>query len=377
MDSLMNEPNQAIVDAEGDFYRRQTALAAVGGEGQRRLKQCRVLIVGVGGLGCPAMRYLAAAGIGRVDVCDPDVVEVSNLHRQVLFDYGDVGRKKAEAAVEKIRRQNPFIEADAYGDCLTNENARDRLQSYDVAVDCTDTLAAKFLIHDACHAARIPLVQAAIYEFEGQLQVFRPGVEAGCMRCIWPEPPPDANPEAPPHGVLGVVPGMLGVLQAAETLKVVLDLPGVCDHETLLIDLLRMQTRRIARKKNPNCPLCGKHAPAAERPPDVADATDDGAIDVAVLTPEALAGYCVIDVRSAAEHLLSPKWVRQCQRIAWTDLDAFRGLDPAKRYLLACAHGVRSRHAAAALRRSGAEHVFFLRQGITSLAPLVAADDHR
>jgi rhodanese-related sulfurtransferase len=144
-------------------------------------------------------------------------------------------------------------------------------------------------------------------------------------------------------------------------------------RETLLIDLLSTQTRRNARKKNPDCPLCGRHAPAAAHAPDVADAADDGIIDVATLTPASLAGYCVFDVRSAAEHLLSPKWVRQCERIAWTDLDAFRRLDPARRYLLACAHGARSRHAVASLRRSGAAHFFSLRQGITSLAPLVAA----
>ncbi len=356
------------VSAESAFYRRQVALPSVGAAGQARLKSARVVVIGAGGLGCPALHYLAAAGIGSLSIWDGDSVDASNLHRQVLFDYAAVGRNKAEAAAERLRAQNPFITIEAHPLRVQAAQLATALADASVVLDCTDNFESKFLIHDACRRAAVPLVQAAIYQFEGQLQVFTPGTDAGCMRCLWPEAPEDGCVgTCADVGVLGVVPGVLGTLQAAETLKLLLGLPEICDRDTLLVDLLRGSTQRLSRPRNPNCPLCGHSEP----PPPPA-ATTDWLVDATALSPATLARYEVIDIRNADERVGNPPWILRLRHMPFPDFAPFLQLAPDRTYLLACAHGIRSRALASRLHRAGHPNFASLRQGVDALAPLLA-----
>ncbi|MCE9614736.1 MAG: ThiF family adenylyltransferase [Lentisphaerae bacterium] len=368
-----NVPHPAEV-TEAAFYRRQMALPEVGIAGQEKLRAARVLVVGAGGLGCPALSYLAAAGVGHLTVCDGDLVDATNLHRQVLFNAADVGRNKAEVAAERLRAQNPFITVTALTERCAPEHAREHLKAFDVVLDCTDNFSSKFLIHDACYLERRPLVQASLYQFEGQLQVFRPGSGAGCLRCLWPAVPEDGCVgTCADVGVLGVVAGVLGTLQATEALKVILGMPDVCDSHTLLVDVAALDFRRIARDRHPRCPLCGEA-------PTICDVTATGpavlpstgwSVDARILTAAQLAQFQVVDIRAEGERLGNPEWVQRLPRLDWTDADAFMRLPPDRPYLLCCAHGVRSRALVDHLRRAGHANFFTLIQGIDALAPLM------
>ncbi|MDA0577780.1 MAG: ThiF family adenylyltransferase, partial [Verrucomicrobia bacterium] len=297
--------------------------------------------------------------------CDGDHVEASNLHRQTLYDYADVGRSKAEVAAEKLRAQNPFITVVA--EPAHWEAASTLARDTDVVLDCTDNFAAKFSIHDACQRAGVPLVMAALYQFEGQLHVFRPGSGAGCLRCIWPDTPEDGCVgTCADVGVLGVVPGVLGTLQATEALKLMLGLSGVSDRDTVLLDLLTLDLRRVARDRHPDCPLCGRgQARVSVR------AASDWLVDARELKASDLPQWRVVDIRGFDERAGDPDWVQALPHVVWTDLNAFARLDPESRYLLACAHGVRSRHVVASLREAGYANFYSLRQGIEALARLL------
>lgn len=357
---------------ERQFYRCQINLNAVGAAGQAALKAARVVVVGAGGLGCPALQYLAAAGVGRIAIWDGDQVDASNLHRQVLYAYADVGRPKAEVAAEVLSALNPFITVTPHVARLSSEQASAAVGEADVVLDCTDNFATRFLLHDACQAARVPLVQGAIHQFEGQLQVFRPGVEAGCLRCLWPEPPEEGCVGTCAEvGVLGPVAGVLGGLQAMEALKLLLNLEGVCDRDTLLVDLLTHEVRRIRRERNPAC-ACG----APQRVPATsaarATAEPDWLVDAYALSPERLASLRVIDIRSPEEREGDPDWVQCLPNIPWHDVEALARLSRDASYLLVCAAGVRSRVVAARLHQAGHTNYLSLRQGIHALADLLS-----
>jgi molybdopterin/thiamine biosynthesis adenylyltransferase/rhodanese-related sulfurtransferase len=240
-------------------YSRHLIMPEVGMEGQLKIKAAKVLCIGTGGLGAPLGLYLAAAGVGRIGLVDFDTVDFTNLQRQVLFGTSDVGRPKIAAAADRLRNLNPEIQIDAYETHLTSENALDLFKDYDIIVDGTDNFPTRYLVNDACVLLGKPNVYGSIFRFEGQITVF--GYPGGpCYRCLYPEPPPPGLvPSCAEGGVLGVLPGIVGTIQACETLKLIIGKGEPLIGRLLLFDALAMKFRELKLRKNPECPVCGEH----------------------------------------------------------------------------------------------------------------------
>jgi adenylyltransferase/sulfurtransferase len=238
-------------------YSRHLILPEVGMEGQRRLKAARVLCVGTGGLGSPLALYLTAAGIGTLGLVDFDVVDASNLQRQIIHSTKDIGRKKIDSAEEKLSALNPAINIVKHETMLTSANALDILKDYDIVADGTDNFPTRYLVNDACVLLGKPNVYGSIFRFEGQASVF--ATEAGpCYRCLYPEPPPPGLvPSCAEGGVLGILPGLVGVIQATEVIKLILGKGESLIGRLLLVDALNMRFRELKLRKNPECPVCG------------------------------------------------------------------------------------------------------------------------
>ena len=238
-------------------YSRQLLLPEVGLTGQKLLRASRVLLVGAGGLGSPAALYLAAAGVGTLGLVEPDRVDLTNLHRQVLYTTAEVGAPKGERAAERLRALNPTIEVRVHPELLTSANALEILRGYDVVVDGSDNFPTRYLVNDACVLLRKPDVFGSVYRFEGQVTVFD-AVHGPCYRCLYPEPPPpDAVPTCAEGGVLGVLPGVVGLLEATEAIKLVLNLGEPLVGRLLLFDALDMRFREVRVEKSVDCPVCG------------------------------------------------------------------------------------------------------------------------
>ena len=240
-------------------YSRHLIMPEVGMDGQLKLKQAKVLLVGTGGLGAPLGLYLAAAGVGRLGLVDFDVVDFTNLQRQVAFGTRDVGRKKLEAAKERLADLNPNIQIDTHEVQLSSSNALNILREYDIVVDGTDNFPTRYLVNDACVLLGKPNVYGSIFRFEGQASIF--GFPGGpCYRCLYPEPPPPGLvPSCAEGGVLGVLPGIIGSLQAMETIKLIIGKGRTLVGRLLLFDALEMRFRELKLRKNRDCPLCGDH----------------------------------------------------------------------------------------------------------------------
>ena len=240
-------------------YSRHLIMPEVGMEGQLKLKQARVLLIGTGGLGAPLGLYLAAAGVGQIGLVDFDVVDFTNLQRQVLFGSSDVGRPKITAAADRLRNLNPAIRIDPIETRLSSENALELFRDYDIIVDGTDNFPTRYLVNDACVLLGKPNVYGSIFRFEGQITVF--GYPEGpCYRCLYPEPPPPGLvPSCAEGGVLGVLPGIVGTIQAAETLKLIIGKGQPLIGRLLLFDALAMKFRELKLRKNPDCPACGRN----------------------------------------------------------------------------------------------------------------------
>ncbi|MFZ4545535.1 MAG: HesA/MoeB/ThiF family protein, partial [Saprospiraceae bacterium] len=237
--------------AENLKYNRHLLLPEIGETGQMKLKQASVLVVGAGGLGCPVLQYLAAAGVGNIGIIDFDLVDASNLQRQVLYDETDIGKPKAEVAVEKLRRQNSLINIHSHGDRLTTHNVESFFCAADIIIDCTDNFSARYLISDACTLLKKPMVYGSIYRFQGQVSVFNLHDDGPTYRCLFPEPPaPEAILNCSEIGVLGVLPGIIGVIQATEVIKIICGIGDVLSGNVLYFDALSMQFMQIALEKN-------------------------------------------------------------------------------------------------------------------------------
>jgi len=240
-------------------YSRHLILPEVGIEGQRRLKAARVLCVGTGGLGSPLAFYLAAAGVGTLGLVDFDVVDASNLQRQIIHSTKDIGRKKLDSAEEKLLALNPALNVVKHETMLTSANALDILKDYDIVADGTDNFPTRYLVNDACVLLGKPNVYGSIFRFEGQASVF--ATEKGpCYRCLYPEPPPPGLvPSCAEGGVLGILPGLVGMIQATEAIKLILGKGESLSGRLLLVDALNMKFRELKLRKNPECPVCGEH----------------------------------------------------------------------------------------------------------------------
>jgi adenylyltransferase/sulfurtransferase len=240
-------------------YSRHLILPEVGMEGQRRLKAARVLCVGTGGLGSPLAFYLAAAGVGTLGLVDFDVVDASNLQRQIIHSTKDIGRKKLDSAEEKLLALNPALKVVKHETLLSSANALDILKDYDIVADGTDNFPTRYLVNDACVLLGKPNVYGSIFRFEGQASVF--ATEHGpCYRCLYPEPPPPGLvPSCAEGGVLGILPGLVGMIQATEVIKLILGKGESLTGRLLLVDALNMKFRELKLRKNPECPVCGEH----------------------------------------------------------------------------------------------------------------------
>ena len=245
-------------------YSRHLLLPEVGMEGQRRLKAARVLCVGTGGLGSPLAFYLAAAGVGTLGLVDFDVVDASNLQRQIIHSTKDIGRKKLDSAEEKLLALNPAMNVVKHETRLSSENALDILKDYDMVADGTDNFPTRYLVNDACVLLGKPNVYGSIFRFEGQASVF--ATEQGpCYRCLYPEPPPPGLvPSCAEGGVLGILPGLVGMIQATEAIKLILGKGESLAGRLLLVDALNMKFRELKLRKNPECPVCGEHPTVTE-----------------------------------------------------------------------------------------------------------------
>src|SRR5579863_7136652 len=251
--------NAALSNEEVLRYSRHLIMPEVGMDGQLKLKKAKVLLIGSGGLGAPLGLYLAAAGVGRLGIVDFDKVDLTNLQRQILFSTTDVGRPKIEAAAARLRGLNPDIQIEPHETRLTSENALDLFRDYDIIVDGTDNFPTRYLVNDACILLGKPNVYGSIFRFEGQVSIF--GYSGGpCYRCLYPEPPPPGLvPSCAEGGVLGVLPGIVGALQAAEAIKLILGKGESLVGRLLLFDALAMRFRELKLRKNPECPVCGNH----------------------------------------------------------------------------------------------------------------------
>jgi adenylyltransferase/sulfurtransferase len=249
----------ALTNQEILRYSRHLIMPEVGMEGQLKLKSAKVLLIGTGGLGAPLGLYLAAAGIGRIGLVDFDVVDFTNLQRQVIHGTHDVGRKKLDSAADRMHEINPFVQIDKHEVALSSENALQILKDYDIVVDGTDNFPTRYLVNDACVLLGKPNVYGSIFRFEGQATVF--AYENGpCYRCLYPEPPPPGLvPSCAEGGVLGILPGMIGIVQATETVKLILGKGEPLVGRLLLYDALSMRFRELKLRKNPDCPMCGEH----------------------------------------------------------------------------------------------------------------------
>jgi adenylyltransferase/sulfurtransferase len=241
-------------------YARHLILPEVAGAGQRKLLNTGVLLLGAGGLGSPAAMYLAAAGVGRIGILDFDVVDASNLQRQILHGTNDLGRPKAESAAETLRSLNPDVDVIEHRVHVNSENALEVFRPYDVIVDGTDNFPTRYLANDAAYFLAKPLVHGAIYRFEGQMAMFDAARGTGCYRCLFPNPPPPgAVPSCAEAGVFGVLPGIVGSMMAFETIKHVLGIGRGMIGKLLIFEGIDMDFRTVNLRRNPSCPLCGDH----------------------------------------------------------------------------------------------------------------------
>jgi sulfur-carrier protein adenylyltransferase/sulfurtransferase len=356
-------------------YSRHLIMPEVGMDGQLKLKAAKVLCIGTGGLGAPLGQYLAAAGVGRIGLVDFDKVDLTNLQRQILFSTNDVGRPKIQAAAERLRGLNPDIQIDTFETMLTSENALDILKDYDIVVDGTDNFATRYLVNDACVLLGKPNVYGSIFRFEGQASVF--GYPDGpCYRCLYPEPPPPGLvPSCAEGGVLGVLPGIVGSIQAAETLKLIIGKGEPLVGRLLLFDALSMRFRELKLRKNPECPVCGAH-PTITKLIDYAEfcgvrgeEAPVPASTVPEITPRELKARLdrgdnlfILDVREPHEYQI-------CNiggyLIPLGDLSKrVSELDSSREIVAHCRSGKRSAEASEFLRQAGFRKVLNLKGGI-------------
>jgi adenylyltransferase/sulfurtransferase len=362
-------------------YSRHLILPEVGLSGQKKICSTSVLCIGAGGLGSPIALYLAAAGVGKLGILDFDAVDFSNLQRQIIHATADVGRPKTESARETIQAVNPNVEVVLHPTRITSENALEIIAPYDIVVDGTDNFPTRYLTNDACVLLKKPNVYGSIFRFEGQASVFAPHLGGPCYRCLYPEPPPPGMvPSCAEGGVLGVLPGIVGCIQATEILKLALGKGTSLIGRLLLFNALDMKFRELKLRRDPACPMCGEHPTIRElidyeqfcgvTPEPVAAAANPDEVTVQEMK-KALEnlklGIQVLDVREPDEYQIA-----HIKGVPLFPLSAlpqqFTKLDPNQQYYLHCKSGVRSLKALRFLREQGFKYVKSVRGGITAWA---------
>lgn len=361
----------ALTDAERERYARHLSVPGVGEEGQLRLRRSSVLLIGTGGLGSPAAMYLAAAGVGRLGLIDQDTVDRSNLQRQILHRESSVGKPKLESAAASLREVNPHISLELHPTRFTPANAAELVARYDLVLDGSDNFPTRFLSNDACFFARKPLVYASIFRFEGQVTVFAPHLGGPCYRCMLPTlPPPGAAPSCAEAGVLGVLPGVIGSLQAMEAIKLLLGIGEPPLGKLLCYDALRTSFRTLHLAADPGCPLCGSGASlkSVENEETLAAAgceTGLPSIDIAELKQllEREKAITLIDVRQPEEHAEAS--IPGSRLIPLPELQTRLAEVPTEGAVYVhCKSGKRSAQAVEFLRRHGVEGAVNVEGGI-------------
>jgi adenylyltransferase/sulfurtransferase len=366
-----------LTNEEIKRYSRHLIMPEVGVDGQRKLKAAKVLCIGAGGLGSPVGMYLAAAGVGTIGIVDFDVVDFSNLQRQILHGTPDVGRSKLASAKDRLHAINPNIDIQTHEAALSSQNAMSLFEPYDIIVDGTDNFPTRYLVNDACVLLGKPNAYGSIFRFEGQASVF--GTKEGpCYRCLYPEPPPPGLvPSCAEGGVLGVLPGIIGVIQATETVKLIMGIGEPLIGRFLIYDALRMKFRELKLRKDPDCPVCGTHptvkqlidyeqfcgiVPAKPESTAVNNATEITALELKQRLDRG-DKLTIVDVREPNEY--------QINRIAGSILiplgdipKRVNELDPSAELIMQCKSGARSGRAADFLRSVGFKHVLNLKGGI-------------
>jgi sulfur-carrier protein adenylyltransferase/sulfurtransferase len=363
-------------------YSRHLALREIGVVGQEKLKAAKVLVIGAGGLGSPSILYLAAAGVGTIGIVDFDKVDVSNLQRQVLFDTASIGEPKAEAASKRLRALNPDINVIAHQVELRANNVREIFKDYDIVLDGTDRFATRYLINDACVILGKPLVSAAIHRFEGQALTYIPK-QGPCYRCLFPEPPTDGLvPNCAEAGVLGVLPGVLGTIQATEAIKLITGIGEPLLGRLLTYDALDMRFDEFKFARRDDCAVCGSRPTIT----DLRDAEElcnvDAMQNFRRLSPEELkahfftdAGFALIDVREPTEYEV--EYLRGAINIPVGQLAArLHELPPARIPVFICRSGARSLTACAIAARAGVASVAHLEGGLLAWTREVDAGFH-
>src|SRR5215216_3500202 len=374
---LIESPNGALKLSNEEIarYSRHLIMPEVALEGQKQLKAAKVLTVGTGGLGSPLALYLAAAGLGTIGIVDFDVVDASNLQRQIIHGTSDVGRPKVESAYDKIKDINPNVEVRVHEEALTSENALEIFEDYDVIVDGTDNFPTRYLVNDACVLLNKPNVYGSIFRFEGQASVFY-AKEGPCYRCLYPEPPPPGLvPSCAEGGVLGVLPGVIGVIQSIETVKLILGKGDSLIGRLLLFDALKMKFRELRLRKNPECPICGENPTIRElidyqefcgvtHQPEI-NVGSDFEITPAELRAKMDRGdeFVLVDVREPEEYAIcripGAKLIPRATRP-----ERLHELSSADEIIVHCRSGVRSGHAVEFMKQAGYRKVKNLVGGI-------------
>jgi len=378
--ALNNSSPATLSNEEILRYSRHLIMPEVTLEGQKKLKAARVLCVGTGGLGSPLAMYLAAAGVGTLGLVDFDVVDCTNLQRQVLHYTSDVGRLKLDSAIDKLKAINPFVEIKRFDTYLSSQNALEIFAGFDIIADGTDNFATRYLVNDACVLSRKPNVYASIFRFEGQASIF--ATKAGpCYRCLYPEPPPPGLvPSCAEGGVLGVLPGLLGVIQATEVIKLILGVGEPLMGRLLLVDALAMRFRELRVRKNPECPVCGAN-PTVKELIDYnqfcgirgEESEASTSIKVPEIQPEELKrrldakeDIFVLDVREPHEYQICNI---HGHLIPLGDLPTrVHELDSSREIVVHCKSGARSAKAVGFLRQSGFKRATNLAGGILAWA---------
>jgi adenylyltransferase/sulfurtransferase len=349
-------------------YSRHLILPEVGKTGQIKIKAASVLCIGAGGLGSPIAMYLAAAGIGKIGIVDFDTVDYSNLQRQILHTDADVGRSKAESAKETIRGINPHCEVVIHNTRISSENALDLIRPYDIVVDGTDNFPTRYLTNDACVILKKPNVYGSIFRFDGQASVFAPHLGGPCYRCLYPEPPPPGMvPSCAEGGVLGVLPGIIGCIQANEILKLAIGKGTSLVGRLVLFNALDMKFRELKLRRDPACPVCGDHPTIKElidyemfcgiEPPAQDENPDEVTVqEMKKALDDPKLGIKVIDVRESFEYEIAR--IEGVPLLPMSQLQQrFTELDPNTQYYLLCKVGARSHSAVEFLREQGFKYV--------------------
>ncbi|HEX3856667.1 MAG TPA: molybdopterin-synthase adenylyltransferase MoeB [Verrucomicrobiae bacterium] len=359
-------------------YSRHLILPEVGLAGQKKIKAASVLCIGAGGLGSPIAMYLAAAGIGKIGIVDFDTVDFSNLQRQILHTDADVGRSKAESAKETIRGINPHCEVVIHNTRISSENALDLIRPYDIVVDGTDNFPTRYLTNDACVLLKKPNVYGSIFRFEGQASVFAPHLGGPCYRCLYPEPPPPGMvPSCAEGGVLGVLPGIIGCIQANEILKLALNKGTLLTGRLLLFNALDMKFRELKLRRDPACPVCGDHPTIKElidyevfcgiepTPVDNGNPDEVSVQEMKKALDDPKLGIKVIDIREPFEYEIAK--IEGVPLLPMSELqNRFTELDPNTQYYLHCKVGSRSLSALSFLREQGFKYVKSVKGGINA-----------